>query len=254
MTGHVLIETDNGVLTICLNRPERKNALTPDMFGEICDGMDQAASNPDVRVLAFKGDGGNFTSGNDVSAFPAKPAPDEETLPYRFVRGLINSPVPVIAGVDGVAAGIGATMLLLCDAVIATPGTRVILPFINMALVPEAGSSLILPELLGYTRAADLLLSGEPLDGTRALEFGIATKIVESEELAQAVANKAAQYTRLPRAAVERTRKLLKGDTDRLLQRIEEEQTQLFKCFASEEHKEAVSAFLEKRAPDFSKY
>jgi len=253
MTGHVLIESDNGVLTIRLNRPERKNALTPDMLVDICDGLDRASSDADIRVMVFAGDGGNFTSGNDVSAFPAKPSPGEETLPYRFVKGLINSPVPIIAGVDGVAAGIGATMLLHCDAVIATPETRVVLPFLRMALVPEAGSSLILPELLGYTRATDLLLSGEPLDGNRAFEFGIVTTIVESEHLGQAVADKARHYTRLPRAAVERTRRLLKGDTDRLLQRIEEEQTELFKCFASEEHKEAVAAFIEKRPPDFSK-
>lgn len=253
MTGQVLTEMGNGVLTIRFNRPERKNALTPEMFVEICDGMDRAVSDPDIRVLAFMGEGGNFTSGNDVSAFPAKPAADEETLPFRFVKGLINSPVPVIAGVDGVAAGIGATMLLLCDAVIVTPGTRFILPFINLALVPEAGSSLILPELLGYTRAADLLLSGESLDGTRAFELGIAAKLSGSEDLGQAVADKAALYARLPRAAVERTRRLLKGDTTGLLQRIEEEQTELFKCFASDEHKEAVTAFIEKRAPDFSK-
>ncbi len=254
MTGNVLSQTEDGVLTIRFNRPARKNALTPEMFVEICDGMDRAVSDPDIRVLVFMGEGGNFSSGNDVSAFPAEPAPDEETLPYRFVKGLINSPVPIIAGVDGVAAGIGATMLLLCDAVIATPGTRFILPFIRMALVPEAGSSLILPELIGYTRAADLLLSGEALDGTRTLELGIATKLVGSEDLGQAVADKAAHYARLPRAAVARTRRLLKGDPTRLLQRIEEEQTELFKCFASEEHKEAVAAFIEKRAPDFSKF
>lgn len=254
MTERVLIELENGILTIRFNRPKRKNALTPEMFVKICDGMDRAASDPDIRVLVFMGEGGDFTSGNDVSAFPAKPSPGEETLPYRFVKGLINSPVPVIAGVDGVTAGIGATMLLLCDAVIATPETRFILPFLKMALVPEAGSSLILPELLGYTRAADLLLSGEPLDGTRLSEFGIATKIVGSKDLVQVVADKAAHYARLPRAAVERTRRLLKGDTSRLLQRVEEEQTELFKCFASEEHKEAVTAFIEKRAPDFSKY
>lgn len=254
MTEHVLVEQADSVLTIRLDRPKRKNALTPEMFVSICDAMDQAAGDPEIRVLTFMGDGGNFTTGNDVSAFPAKPSAGEETLPYRFVKGLVNSPVPIIAGVDGVAAGIGATMLLHCDSVIMTSSARVVLPFINMALVPEAGSSLILPELLGYTRAADLLLSGEPLDATRAFEFGIATKIVESEELGQAVGNKAAHYARLPRAAAERTRRLLKGDTTRLMRRIEEEQTELFKCFASEEHKEAVSAFIEKRPPDFTKF
>lgn len=254
MTDHVFTEQDNGILTIRFNRPERKNALTPDMFQQICEAMEHAESDPEVRVIAFLGCRGNFTSGNDVSAFPAQPPEGEKTLPFRFINGLVHATTPIIAGVDGVAAGIGATMLLHCDSVIMTSSARVVLPFINMALVPEAGSSLILRELLGYTRAADLLLSGEPLDATRAFEFGIATKIVESEELGQAIANKAAHYARLPRAAVERTRRLLKGDTTRLMRRIEEEQTELFKCFASEEHKEAVSAFVEKRPPDFTKF
>lgn len=253
MTKHVRVEKADCVLTIRFNRPERKNALTPGMFVSICDGMDRAANDPEIRVLVFTGDGGNFSTGNDVSAFPAKPSAGEETLPYRFVRGLVQAPVPVIAGVEGVAAGIGATMLLLCDAVIATPATRVIFPFINMALVPEAGSSLILTELLGYTRASDLLLSGEPIDGKKALDFGIASKLVKPEDLEQAIADKAAHYAGLPRAAVERTRRLLRGDTSRLVQRIEDEQTELFECFVSAEHKEAVSAFLDKRPPDFSK-
>ncbi len=254
MTDHVLTEQDDGILTIRFNRPERKNALTPDMFQQVCEAMERAESDPEVRVIAFLGCGGNFTSGNDVTAFPAQPPEGEETLPFRFMNGLVHATMPVVAGVEGVAAGIGATMLLHCDSVIMTSSCRVVFPFINMALVPEAGSSLILPELLGYTRAADLLLSGEPLDGNKALEFGIATSIVESGELEQAVMKKAARFARLPRNAVQQTRKLLKGDTTRLMQRIKEEQTELFRCFASDEHKEAVSAFVEKRPPDFTKF
>jgi len=250
----VLVSQGDGVLTIRFNRPERKNALTPEMFLQICDAMESADSDQDVRAIAFLGCGGNFSSGNDVSAFPAAPAEGEETLPFRFINGLVHATLPVVAGVDGVAAGIGATMLLHCDAVIMTPGARLILPFLNMALVPEAGSSLILPELLGYTRAADLLLSGEPIDGQRAFEYGIATSVADTDELEQAAMKKAAHFATLPRNAVRQTKKLLKGDTKRMMQRIEEEQTELFRCFASAEHKEAVSAFIEKRRPDFSKF
>lgn len=253
MTDHVVTDRRNGVLTIRLNRPERKNALTPEMFEQICEAMEKAADD-DARVIAFLGRGGNFTSGNDVGAFPSQPAEDEETLPMRFLRALLGSPVPVVAGVDGVAAGIGATMLLHCDSVIMTGNARFLLPFVNIALVPEAGSSLVLPELLGYTRAADLLLSGEAIDGHRAFEFGIATALVEPDELERATLDKAAHLARLPEKAVQRTRRLLRGDTDRLMRRIEEEQKELFRCFASAEHEEAIAAFMEKRPPDFGKF
>ena len=254
MTDHLLTEQDHGILTVRFNRLERKNALTPDMFQRMCEAMERAQSDPAVRVIVFLGSGGNFTTGNDVSAFPAQPPEGEETLPFRFVNALVHATTPIIAGVDGVAAGIGATMLLHCDCVIVGSSARIVFPFMKMALVPEAGSSLILPELLGYTRAADLLLSGEPLDGNRAYEVGIATSVVEPDDIEQAAIQKATSIARLPRKTVEQTRKLLKGDTTRIMQRVKEEQAELFRCFASDEHKEAVSAFIEKRHPDFSRF
>lgn len=254
MTEQVLTELDGDVLTILFNRPERKNALTPEMFLQVCEAMERADEDPDIRVLVFRGCGGNFTTGNDVSAFPAEPAPGEETLPWRFIKRLVHMTIPVVAGVEGVAAGIGATLLLHCDSVVISKSARIVMPFLRMAIVPEAGSSLLLPELLGYTRAADLLLSGDPIDGATAYEYGIASRLAAPEELETVTAEKAAHFARLPGNAVRRTRELLKGDTKRIMQRIEEEQAELFKCFASEEHKEAVAAFVEKRAPDFSKF
>lgn len=253
MSDNVLIELQDGILTILFNRPERKNALTPEMFEQVCEAMERADEDPDIRVLVFRGCGGNFTTGNDVSAFPARPAEGEETLPYRFIKRLVNLTIPVVAGVEGIAAGIGATMLLQCDSVVMSSTARIIMPFLKMAIVPEAGSSLLLPELLGYTRAADLLLSGDPIDGTTAYEYGIASRLSAPQELEKETSEKATHFASLPRNAVRQTRELLKGDTKRIMQRIEEEQTELFRCFASAEHKEAVSAFIEKRPPDFSK-
>ena len=120
MSEQILIEQADGILTIRFNRPERKNALTPEMFTQICAAMEKAGNGSETRVIRFLGCGGNFTSGNDVTAFPAQPPKGQRTLPYRFIHNLVHSAVPVIAGVDGVAAGIGATLLLHCDSVIGT--------------------------------------------------------------------------------------------------------------------------------------
>jgi len=253
MSDPLLIETTDGILQIRFNRPKCKNALTMDMYTQISDTIERAESDPSVRVIVILGSAGNFTSGNDISGSPPHPVPDGTSPPLRLIMSLVRSTVPIIAGVDGVAVGIGATMLLHLDAVIVTPRARLILPFINLALVPEAGSSMILPRLLGYTRAADLLLGGRPIDGRRACELGLATQVVEPDALADTVSATAGDMARLPANSVRQTKRLLKGDIEPLLERMRVEEQLLFDCAAAAEHREALAALVEKRAPDFTR-
>lgn len=253
MSDPLLIRAADGILQIRFNRPRRKNALTMDMYARISDTIEQAENDPSVRVIVFLGSAGNFTSGNDISGPPPHPMPGELSPPLRFIMSLVRSTLPVIAGVDGVAVGIGATMLLHLDAVIVTPRAHLLLPFVNLALVPEAGSSMILPRLLGYTRAADLLLGGRPIDGRRACELGLATQIVEAEALTETVLATAGDMAKLPANSVRQTKRLLKGDIEPLLERMRAEERLLFDCAASAEHQEALAALAEKRPPDFTR-
>jgi enoyl-CoA hydratase/carnithine racemase len=252
MNDYMLIDTRDGVLCVRFNRPERKNALTGPMYAQLAATIEGAAQDDSVRVMVLLGSGGNFSSGNDISE-PMTDFPEgEASAPLRFMVSLLRSAVPIIAGVDGVAVGIGATMLLHLDAVVVTPRARVIMPFVNLALVPEAGSSLILPRLLGYARAADLLLSGQPIDGARAHALGIATEIAAPEQLEQATFEKARRFARQPRESVRRTRALLKGDVEPMIAWMQKEGRELLECATSPEHQEAIAAFREKRPPDFS--
>lgn len=253
MSKHILIEKAGGILQIRFNRPKRKNALTMEMYTLLSATVNRAEHDPDVRTIVFLGSEGNFSSGNDISQPPDQLAPDSPSPPLLFITSLARSTIPIIAGVDGVAVGIGATMLLHLDAVIVTPQARLLLPFINLALVPEAGSSMILPRLLGYTRAADLLLGGRPIDGCRAYELGLATQVVEADALADTVLTTAKDMARLPANSVRQTKRLLKGDIEPLLERMRAEERLLFSCAASAEHKEALAALAEKRPPDFTR-
>ncbi len=252
MSEAIQIEETGGILQIRFNRPERKNALTMDMYSLVSDTVERAEHDPSVRVIVFLGSEGNFSSGNDISQPSAQLSPDEPSPPLRFITSLARSTVAIIAGVDGVAVGIGATMLLHIDSVFITPRARLILPFVKLALVPEAGSSLILPRLLGYTRAADLLLNGQPIDGRRACELGIATHVIEADTLECAVLEAARNIARLPANSVRQTKRLLKGDIEPLIERMRAEERLLFECAVSAEHREALAALAEKRPPNFT--
>jgi enoyl-CoA hydratase/carnithine racemase len=218
----------------------------------MADTIERAESDRSVRAVVFLGAGGNFTSGNDVSDFPEKPLDNGATPVFRFVKSLVESSVPMVAGVEGVAVGIGATMLLHLDSVVAGPESTILMPFINLAVVPEAGASLLLPRMLGYARAAEFLMRGKPLDGRRALEMGIVSTLAESGQVEATALRIAADFARKPPDAMRKTKRLLKGDTQALLDRIRLEEEQLFECFASAEAREALTAFREKRPPDFS--
>lgn len=252
MPEHILVTRDGHIVQIRLNRPEKKNALTLDCYVAMAEAIETAESDRSVRAIVFLGAGGNFTSGNDVSGFPDAPADGGETPVFRFVSALITSSVPMVAGIEGVTVGIGATMLLHLDSVVADPEATILMPFVNLALVPEAGSSLLLPRLLGYTRAAELLMRGRPISGRRACELGIVSTLSEPGKAEAAALKVAGEFARKPPTAMRRTKRLLKGDTLELLDRVRHEEKLLFEGFASAETREAIAALREKRPPDFS--
>src|SRR5471032_2714598 len=184
----ILSSKAGGVLTIEFNRPERKNAITSAMYQSMADAINDGEQDAAVRAILIVGKPEIFTAGNDLEDFmktsrPADGAGIEERAVFRFMMALSGATKPVVAAVAGAAVGIGTTMLLHCDLVYAAPNTRLQLPFVNLGLVPEAASSLLLPALIGYQRAAELLLLGEPFTAQRAKEIGLVTEVVPEDQL-----------------------------------------------------------------------
>ncbi|MCC7329367.1 MAG: enoyl-CoA hydratase/isomerase family protein [Gammaproteobacteria bacterium] len=241
------------VLQIRMNRPEKKNALTLPMYDVISEALERAEADTAVRAVVLGGAGGNFCSGNDVGDFPDAGSGQQGPTPVmRFVKALVNASVPIVAAVEGVAAGIGSTMLLHLDSVVASAGSRIVFPFLNLALVPEAGSSLLLVRLLGYTRAADLVLRAGSIDGTEAHRLGIVSRLAEPGAVDKVALEIAAEFASKPPQAMRRAKRLMKGDTAGLLERIREEERGVFLGLGSAEGAEALRAFREKRRPNFT--
>jgi len=252
LTDAVLIERQGGLLSLRLNRPEKKNAITRDMYQVMAEALETL--DPSVRVVMLSGIGGCFTAGNDIKDFLAAP-PDSLSHPtLRFIKALPKVPVPMVAQVAGPAIGIGTTMLLHCDLVVAATDAIFGLPFVKLGLVPEAGSSLLLPNLIGYQRAAAMLLLGETIDAATAERYGLITHLVAPEDLVETADRLVARLMALPPAALKMTKKLIKGWEAGTADRIDEELKIFLDRLQSAELKEAATAFLEKRPPDFSKF
>jgi enoyl-CoA hydratase/carnithine racemase len=252
MSEHVQTERSGAVVTIRMARPEKKNALTVDMYRGLTAAFSDATSDPTVRAILLTGAGGAFTSGNDLRDFAATPPTDSDSPVYQFLRELSTCPKPIVAAVTGVAVGIGTTMLLHCDLVVADPAARFSMPFINLGLVPEAASSLLLPRMLGHVRASQLLLLGEMFDAGEAESYGIVNKrsapgMADTDALAWAntLATKAPNALRLTKA-------LLKSETTGVMARIQEEARDFVPQLHSSEFREAMMAFMEKRPPSFT--
>ena len=252
MTEHVIVERAGGVLTLTLNRPEKKNALTAAMYAVLTRVIDEASSDPESRCVLIQGNGDSFTAGNDLSEFAAINSGDAERASGNsLVSALARASVPIVAAVHGRAVGVGATMLLHCDLVFVTADARLSTPFVNLALVPEAASSLQLPARIGHARAFAMFVLGELVDGPTAVAWGIANAVVPQEELrARARAAAEAVATRPP-ASVRLTKRLMR-DTEALAARIAEENRHFAAQLKSAEAREAFAAFREKRPPDFS--
>ena len=252
MGANVLIDRDGGVLRLTMARPERRNAITVAMYAALADAIEQASGDPSIRLITIEGQGDDFTAGNDLGDFLNElPAPGSGTdiSVWRLLRALATNPVPLIAAVHGNVVGIGTTMLFHCDFVIAEEGSRFVMPFVDLGLVPEAASSLLLPRLGGRRRAARYLLLGEKFGADEALDMGLASHKVGPGELGAALAALVAALLAKPPEALRQTQALLRREaTDEILARIELENGHFSERLASDEVKQAIAAFFAARA------
>ncbi len=247
-------ELQNGIFHIILNRPEKKNALTSAMYEAMVEALQRAESDPAVRVIFLRGKGDSFTAGNDIEDFVQKPWKGQSVPPAeQFIRAVAFAAKPVIAAVHGLAVGIGTTILLHCDLVYAAEETRFMMPFVNLGIIPEAGSTLLLPSLIGHQRAAELTLLAAPFSAQRAYELGIVNRVVPGDQLLSTSGAAAEALAEKPASAIRLTKKMMKqhlsADLDRV---IREEVLAIAGQLDSPETGEALSAFLQKRKPDFS--
>jgi len=253
LSEHVQVEQRDGTMSIVLNRPERRNAITVDMYAALATAIERAASDESVRLVTIRGEGQDFAAGNDLGDFLKALPRDTSDIPvWRLLRALATCETPLVAAVHGNCVGIGTTMLLHCDLVIAEEGTRFSLPFVDLALVPEAASTLLLPELAGRRKAARYLLLGEPFGVDEAVAMGLVSHTVASGDLAAALADVVARVLAKPPAALAATQRLLRaGRGEEVLKRMKLESDAFAERLASAEAKEAFTAFFEKRKPNF---
>src|SRR5579872_1172342 len=223
MTDNVVVIRAGGVLEIRLNRPEKKNALTRAMYDAMADAFAQVDADPTLRVALLTGTGDSFTSGNDIADFQARAAGNRESSASRFLPTLSTMQKPLIAAVNGAAIGVGTTMLMHCDLIVAARSARFVMPFTALGLVPEAASSLLVPRLLGHQRASAMLLLGEPLDAATALEWGLVNRVVDDAALMDTAREMARRLVALPPQAVRLTKRLIKHGEPDVAARIQQE-------------------------------
>jgi len=248
-------ETANGVARIRFDRLDKKNAITVQMYAQLGAALAAADADKQVRAVLLSGTAECFTAGNDVADFLKAPRDPASSPARALFDALPNMKKPVVAAVGGPAIGIGTTLLLHCDLVYAAPNARFQLPFVPLAIVPEFGSTFLLPRIAGYQRAAELLLLGQPFDAKKAHEVGIVTAVVPQENLLAEAEKAAATLASLPPESLRLTKRLLKARYAEPLAATIEEETRLFtERLSSPEAKEAMRAFLEKRKPDFSRF
>ena len=255
MTDHVLVSDAARVLRIQLNRPEKKNALTQAMYASLAAAIEGAEASPAIRVITITGVGDVFTSGNDLKDFLDGRLPGTDSPVMRFLSALANTRKPLIASVNGLAVGIGVTLLLHCDLVYASEDALFQLPFVNLGVVPEAASSLLLPRMVGQHRAAELLFFGNRFDVRTARDLGLVNAVHPRGILDGVVAEHAGSLAVKPPQALRLTKELLKGEVYRseVAARMKQEELHFERQLGSPEAREAMSAVLEKRAPDFSR-
>ena len=251
MLDEILATRSGAILEIRLNRPDKKNAITVAMYAALADAFEEAGADPAIRAVTIAGNGGLFTAGNDLKDFQQSREGGPDMPVFRFLRAIASCPKIVIGGVAGQAIGIGTTMLLHCDLVLAAPSALFSLPFVDLALVPEAASSLLLPRLIGRQRAARHLILAEPFDAETALCYGLVTEICEEDELDLRLQNMARRIAAKPPEAVMLTKRLLTSTHDSIPERMAEEGRMFEERLRSAEAKEAFTAFFEKRPPNF---
>jgi enoyl-CoA hydratase/carnithine racemase len=250
----IVTERSGSILRIQLNRPARKNALTASMYGTIADLLNGAAQDDHTRVVLWYGAGDSFTAGNDLEDFMKNPPAADGSPQARLNDALINFPKPLVAAVHGAAIGSGTTMLMYCDFVYAAESAKFQLPFINLGLVPEFGSSFSFPMRLGYLRAAELVLLGQPFDAPRAAALGLVTRVVPDQTLLTTANEVAQRLVEKPAGALAACKRLM---TRLLREQLEQAARVEAEEFAvqvrSADAREAFTAFFEKRRPNFTR-
>ncbi len=250
----VLVTQTGPVLEVRFNRPEKKNALTRAMYAAVVDAFQTADRDSSIRAVLLTGTGDTFTSGNDIRDFQTRAATNEETHDSPFLTALSSLTKPMVAAVNGPAIGVGTTMLAHADIVVAARSATFRMPFTSLGLVPEAGSSLLFPRLVGHQRASALLLLGDALDAETARDWGFVNQVVANEDLMAAARDVATRMAALPPAAMRMTKDLIKNGRDDVPGRIAEELVLFKQRLRSPEAAEAFQAFVEKRRPDFSQF
>ena len=246
MNEQILYAKAGAVATIRLNRPEKKNALTTAMYGTLCEAIADAARDADVRAIALLG-GNDFTAGNDIADFVASGGMGDDPPPVRFLRALGDCPKPIIAGVRGAAIGIGTTMLMHCDAVVLGDSVKMAMPFTKLGLVPEGGSSVLLPLIAGRLRAWWLLLSSETFGADEAMRVGLATRVVADEETDATALSMCEQLAKLPPKAVANTKRMLKEPFAELVRTTMDEEFRAFaEALRGDEARAALMSFLQR--------
>jgi enoyl-CoA hydratase/carnithine racemase len=253
----VRIERGDGLLTLTFDRPQRKNAITTAMYQDMVAALSAAESDPTVRAVLFKGSAAIFSSGNDLEDFMKQPPLGMDAPVMQFLQCISTASKPLVAAVAGPAVGIGTTLLLHCDMVYAADNAVFALPFVSLGLCPEAASSLLLPRIAGYQRAAEKLLTGEPFDVSEALAMGFVNKVQPVAEVDAYATAQARKLVALPPASLRLTKSLMKrglADAHEVAATIETEAGHFGRMLRAPEAREAMTAFFEKRKPDFSKF
>jgi enoyl-CoA hydratase/carnithine racemase len=246
---------DKGVLQIDFARPAKKNAITAEMYQNMADALASAANDDEVRVILFAGQPEIFTAGNDLEDFLNNPPHGGNSPVFQFLEQISTAKKPLMAAVRGPAIGIGTTLLLHCDLVYAGDNARFSLPFVSLGLVPEAASSLLLPRLMGYPKAAERLFFGEPFSAEDALAAGLINKIMPVRDVLEFAQAQAQKLALLPAVSLRATKRLMKSDTGPLIkERMADENREFRERLGSPEAKEALAAFFEKRKPDFTRF
>jgi enoyl-CoA hydratase/carnithine racemase len=250
----ILTHTEGGVMSITLNRVDKKNSITSAMYGAMADALAQAETDTALRVVVFQGHETVFSAGNDIGDFLNQPPATNESPVFRFLRGIASFPKPLVAAVCGPAVGIGTTMLFHCDLVYAGDNAAFSMPFVNLGLCPEAASSLLVPQMFGYHRAAEALLLGEPFFAEAALEVGLVNRVLPPTEVNGAAQGAARKLAVKPLSALIETKRLMKqGQAPQIAARMVEEGASFGRMLREPAAREAFGAFMEKRKPDFSK-
>src|SRR5262245_36512811 len=257
MTEHVRTETADGVLIVTLDRPQKKNALTRSMYQALADALARADADPGLRCVLLQAEGDTFTAGNDLSEFAAVNSGQADAERGRregnpFLAALANAKTPIVAAVNGRAVGVGTTLLLHCDLVFIADEAVLTTPFVNLALVPEAASSLLLPARIGHARAFAMFVLGEAVTARDAVDWGLANRVCPRGELRATARAAAEAIAKRPPSAVGITKKLMR-DAAALTSRMQTEGTHFTAQLKSPEAREAFAAFAEKRVPDFTR-